>query len=226
MEFDVSQLSNHICINESLKNDAYSVRYHSYVSVKFITENDSGLFIDQFDHLANNFTFLLKKEQKPVATLRASVYRKQLNWLGMPCLSEGFDNEINELADKFDYIIEVNRLAVLPGQGDFNAVAPLALFTNMILMQRAFPNAAMVCAASSSHKRFYQRLGMKQLCDVAPRPNAEIPLTLMMVDLTDCEFLAGNYLTPEEANKLAAHVSDEQFTALFRPNAVCELETA
>lgn len=206
----MEKITNHLCNNQELKNQAYKVRHDAYVSVEFIQPQSSGLFVDEFDPLDNNFTFLLKRDSVPVATVRASVYQKERQWVGMPCLSEGFGKEINELCNEFDCIIEMNRLAVLPGIKDLQAMAPLALFTNVEIFRSHFKNAALVCASGKSHVRFYQRLGFKQHCEMLPRPNAEIDLTLMVKPLDHNGTQINQYISEKDVQQLSAKPTQQE----------------
>ncbi|UTV30201.1 N-acyl amino acid synthase FeeM domain-containing protein [Photobacterium atrarenae] len=180
MELD--NLTTQLCVTEEEKITAYNIRYQAYTTVGYNPVCTTGLFTDPFDAAPNNFTFLLKERGKPVATVRASVLHRPRGWVQVPCKG-GFEPEFSRLEQEYDTIVEMGRLAVLPDVRGLASLAPLALFCCIYMLDERFGRTAIVCGSSKKHKRFYQRLGMKSLCDFGPRPNTAIDLTLMAKSL-------------------------------------------
>ncbi|UXI03963.1 GNAT family N-acetyltransferase [Photobacterium sp. TY1-4] len=201
MELD--KLTTQLCVTEEEKITAYNIRYQAYTTVGYNPLCTSGLFTDPFDAEPNNFTFLLKEGTKPVATVRASVLHRPIGWTQVPCKG-GFEPEFALLEQEYDTIVEMGRLAVLPDVRGLASLAPLALFCCIYTLDERFGRTALVCGSSKKHRRFYQRLGMKSLCDFAPRPNTAIDLTLMAKTLDLDEFIesAGAHLDEATIRRL------------------------
>lgn len=206
MQYD--NLTNHICRTEEEKITAYNIRYQAYTTVGYNPVSTRGLFSDEFDEKPNNITFLLKDNGKPFATVRGSILHRPLGWVDIPCKG-GFETEFAELEEEFDTIIEMGRLAVIPEKRGLASIAPLALFSNIYMVAERFGKTAIVCGSSKKHKRFYERLGMKSMCDFAPRPNTAIDLTLMMKELNLDEFIKRGYLDEVTIRRLIPSFPEE-----------------
>lgn len=208
MPLQYQRLSNHICLTEEDKLTAYNIRYQAYTLVGYIEQNDQGLFTDFFDKKPNNITFLLKENDLPVATIRASILHRPLGWVDIPCKS-GFEPEFAELEKEYDTIIEMGRLAVIPEKRGLEALAPLALFSCAYFALEKLGKTALVCAAGKKHKRFYERLGMTSQCGFAPRPNAAIDLTLMAKPCCLDTFIEKNHLDEVTVRRLIPSLDEE-----------------
>ncbi|MCW8329939.1 hypothetical protein MD588_14110 [Photobacterium sp. SDRW27] len=208
MQYD--SLTNHLCRTVEEKITAYNIRYQAYTTVGYNPVCTRGLFTDAYDEKPNNLSFLLKDKGKPVATVRASILHRPAGWIDVPCKG-GFEPEFAELEKQYDTIIEMGRLAVLPEVRGIESVAPLALFSNIYMIDERFGRTAIVCGSSKKHKRFYERLGMKSLCSFAPRPNTAIDLTLMAKDLDLNEFIGRGYMDEKTIRRLIPTFPNELF---------------
>lgn len=206
MQYD--RLSNHLCLTEEEKITAYNIRYQAYTTVGYNPVCTHGLFTDIYDEKPNNISFLLKDNGKPVATVRASILHRPFGWGDIPCKG-GFEPEFAVLEKEYDTIIEMGRLAVTPELRGLESVAPLALFSNIYMIDERFGRTAIVCGSSKKHKRFYERLGMKSLCGFAPRPNTAIDLTLMAKRLDLKEFIDSGYLDEKTIRRLIPSFPEE-----------------
>ncbi|WP_299012996.1 hypothetical protein [uncultured Photobacterium sp.] len=214
MQYD--SLTNHVCRTEEEKITAYNIRYQAYTTVGYNPVCTRGLFTDKYDEKPNNISFLLKDNGKPFATVRASILHRPLGWVDIPCKG-GFESEFAELEKEYDTIIEMGRLAVIPEKRGLESVAPLALFSNIYMIDERFGRTAIVCGSSKKHKRFYERLGMKSLCGFAPRPNTAIDLTLMAKDLDLDEFISRGYLDEYTIRRLIPTFPDDVIKKISQP---------
>ncbi|WP_119394737.1 N-acyl amino acid synthase FeeM domain-containing protein [Salinibius halmophilus] len=209
---DFSKLSTHLCVTPEEKITAGNIRYQAYCTVEYNPPDKVGLFNDELDAKDNHFSFLAKLDGIPFATMRAGVITDRPGWDAITC-QPGFVDEIADLKTRFDGIVEMGRLAVLPGYSDHSAMAPIALFLGLHWFQRAFDNLGLVCTTGRSHKRFYERHGFKQVTDFAPRPNAAIDLALMVKDASHDRPDTHPMLSEEEVLRLMPtipdHISDQ-----------------
>ncbi len=68
-----TDLSARLALDEQTKADAYGVRHASYLSGGFIDPLPGGLFSDAFDLNPNNYTVVIYKLNRPVASVRLCV---------------------------------------------------------------------------------------------------------------------------------------------------------
>ena len=148
--------------------------------------------------------------------MRASVLCPPLNWNTLPCKA-GFEAEIAQLLGEYDAVIEMGRLAVLKDFADLQMQAPIMLFANAFIPASMFENVAVVCCSSKAHMRFYQRMGMKKMCEVLPRPNAAVDLTLMAHRWDHECFLKEVHISTLEAKALMAKIPAALKDQLFPP---------
>lgn len=162
---------------------AYNIRYQAYTSVGYESVSCSGLFTDALDGQPAHRTFLLYREQAPVATIRVSTLCHANGWLDLPCKS-GFEALIQTYAQQYHALIEMNRMAVLPGVSDDAVSLPMMLFCALYSVAQHFDDVLLCCASGKQHARLYQRMGFERQTEFADRPNAGLPLALMTKSLT------------------------------------------
>lgn len=179
-----TEFTSRLCDSQELLWLAQNIRYQAYVDVGYEPMNAQGLFQDRYDSLDNQRTYLLYHHGRPMATIRASIACVRLGWRDL-CCRAGFDEQISALEQRYDAVIEMNRLAVLPSERDYSASAPLHLFATVFELAKDFDSVLLCCASGRHHQRFYQRLGFSRQTDFAPMPDAAIELALMTKTLTN-----------------------------------------
>lgn len=214
--FDFSKLTTHLCVSPEEKITAGNIRYQAYCSVEYNPPDKIGLFNDELDAKPNHFSFMAKLDGIPFATMRAGVLTGQPGWDAITC-QPGFSQEIAGLKDQYDAVVEMGRLAVLPGYRDFSAQAPIAMFLALHWFQQSFDSLGLVCTSGRSHKRFYERHGFKKVTDFAPRPNAAIELALMVKDASHDHPGSHPILTEEEVLRLQPKIPEAVTEQLLLP---------
>lgn len=170
------------CLTPESMIVASNIRYQAYTSVGYEPVSTSGLFTDEFDGFSGNQTFLLYRHGRPVATVRSSIASLELGLKALPC-SKAFDPIITHYLQHYSVLVEMNRMAVLPGCNDDRASIPMMLFSAVFPLVKQYGSVLLCCASGKQHARYYQRMGFLRQTDFADRPGAGLPLALLTKEL-------------------------------------------
>ncbi|OLQ73331.1 hypothetical protein BIT28_21615 [Photobacterium proteolyticum] len=212
---DLDSLNNHYCSNPELLNDAYAIRYQAYLQQGYIEANTQQRLEDEFDSMPNNHTFVLKCNQRSIASLRVSVIKQQPGWLDIP-VKRLFPEVFTELENKYDTLMELNRLTVLPEITDFSATVPLALFANPMHLTELSGKTLVICAARKNHKRFYERLGFRKITDYKRYPTLKFDTAMFVSEWDPDKDRLGQYPLKAHYSQLKPVLSDTELAQMFR----------
>ena len=176
---DMHSLNNQYCSTPELLDDAYAIRYQAYLQQGYIEANPQQRLADEFDSMPNNHTFVLQHKDQAIASLRVSIIKQQPGWLDIP-VKRLFPEIFTELEEKYDTLMELNRLTVLPDITDFSATVPMALFASPMHLTDISGKTLVICAARKNHKRFYERLGFRKITNYKRYPTLKFDTAMFV----------------------------------------------
>ncbi|WP_243429896.1 N-acyl amino acid synthase FeeM domain-containing protein [Acetobacter sacchari] len=177
-----------IALDPKTRQDAFRLRYESYLYFGYISPNDDELFFDEYDSLPNSRTVVLYRFGVPVGSVRTCLLTTRGGQRGASPASHAFPEEVER-------ILAGNRPS---GHGGFRAVettrlvrSPSALnSTGLIFMlyrMAAYIGIAadaeiLLACVREEHVSFYQRLGYSSKTGLRPYPGLHCPMLLMACD--------------------------------------------
>ena len=162
-------LTARLAVNPQTQNDAYAVRYKSYLSGGYIDQKADGVFCDPYDTLPNSQSLVIYKQKRPVASVRVCILDTDptlTGWSNIPA-SNIFPDEVKALLDDVPNqtsntsgtarAIEINRLVRHPDFAtDYSLV--FALFRLATFMVYYHETDLMMSCVRRNHGGFYKRL--------------------------------------------------------------------
>jgi hypothetical protein len=134
--------------------DAFRLRYRCYRRSGAITACAEERFSDDFDGLANQFTFLLRSGGEAVATVRISVVRPDLGWTVAPSARVFGDHEaFRSIAG--ESFVEASRLCF---HEQARRDVLYRLVANMAALSDAFTSRWLLACPREEHTHIYERL--------------------------------------------------------------------
>jgi hypothetical protein len=88
------------------------MRYKSYSADRYIEENSSGKFLDEYDNTSGSINFLAYQGCKAIGSMRACVY-DPLKDAKVPAM-EIFDKEIQDNLGYNETFVEINKFVIDP----------------------------------------------------------------------------------------------------------------
>ncbi|HEY4040536.1 MAG TPA: hypothetical protein VGM32_01690 [Rhodopila sp.] len=177
-----TQYSARLALDPQTKQDAYRLRYQSYLASGFIEPNETGLFQDQYDSLPNCQTTVIYDQGVAVASVRTCTLA-----FGSSQRSPAIDTypqEVAELLRQSSTIgiggrgIETTRLVRSPvGENNQGLVFLLYRLAGYLGM-RAHTQVLLACVRQN-HVPFYRRLGYDPVTPPRPYPGLSCPMLLM-----------------------------------------------
>jgi hypothetical protein len=171
-----------LALDRQTKEDAYRLRYDSYLASDFIEPNETRLFQDPYDDLANCQSIVLYDQAVPLASVRTCTLA-----FGSGQRSPAMDlypKEVNALLSQRSTIgaggrgIEATRLVrsriAENNQGLVFLLYRLAGYVGMM----AHTQILLACVRQN-HVPFYRRLGYNSLTAPGPYPGLNCPMQLM-----------------------------------------------
>jgi hypothetical protein len=153
---------------EPVRQDAYHIRYHGYLSHSHIKPDESESWSDQFDHAIYAPSIVIYDDNRPVGTVRLCTYDPA----GPRSMSQAlpsadlFDLTLNRvsghfgISDRRPKIVEISKLAKLPEyESDFHIT--MALFKMLKLVVAALYADIIIVAVRAQHMNLYRRLGFE-----------------------------------------------------------------
>ncbi len=165
----LEDLTARLAIDEQTQNDAYEVRYKSYLSGDYIDPKASETFSDPYDEMPNSQSMVIYKKQRPVASVRVCILDTDpalTGWSDIPAANI-FPDEVKALlaevpnrtgnTAKPARAIEINRLVRHPDFAtDYSLV--FALFRLATFMVYYHETDFMMSCVRRNHSGFYKRL--------------------------------------------------------------------
>ncbi len=167
--------------NQALLQSAFGVRYRGYRHENFIEENESGVFVDEFDLSPNTETFTASVDGHPAGTIRVLHRRPDEPWSVLTACS-AFGDVLDQALPADACCIEVNRFAVEPQfQGLRGHRVKLALLKAALMTAAESGIEHVIGAVRSEHMPFYQNfLGMTAHGSPRRYPGLRFDATLMV----------------------------------------------
>jgi ribosomal protein L34E len=174
-----------LAIDETVKKDAYRVRYRSYFTSGYIQSNSSGLFSDGYDDMPNSKTVVIYDGSHAVASVRVCVLNRDTNDTS-PAL-DTYPEEVTRLlnADKFNAFggraIEVTRLVRSP-EAENNQGLVFLLYRMAGYISLCAHTQTYLACVRTNHAPFYRRLGYDAASEPRPYPGLSCKMQLMASD--------------------------------------------
>jgi ribosomal protein L34E len=174
-----------LATSEKVLEDAYRLRYRSYLASGFIDENPTGLFRDRYDEMFNADTVVLYDEEIPVASVRVCLLERGTDYTS-PAM-DTFPEEVSALLnarpnDAFaGRAIEVTRLVRSP-EAENNQGLVFLLYRSAGYIALCHHTQIFLACVRSNHSPFYKRLGYSAASELRPYPGLSCKMQLMASD--------------------------------------------
>lgn len=165
--------------------DAFRLRYRSYLAGGFIQANPSETFRDHYDDLPNADTVVLYDDGAPVASVRVCRLQRGTDYTspGMTAFPEEVAALLN--ADPDDGFagraIEVTRLVRSP-EAENNQGLVFLLYRLAGWIALCHHTQIFLACVRANHAPFYRRLGYSAASELRPYPGLSCPMLLMSSD--------------------------------------------
>jgi hypothetical protein len=185
-------LTARLALDEQTRNDAYSVRYLSYLSGGFIDPLPEALFSDADDAKPNAQCVVIYKHGRPVASVRMCVLDLTpglTGWDEIPA-SRIFPEDVSALAASISHgrparMMEINRLVRHPDYAtDFELVFVLFRFVSYMLHVKSAD--MMLNCVRKNHSPFYRRMHFEYVA--GPRRYAGVKFETNLMACPEANF--------------------------------------
>jgi hypothetical protein len=202
------------CRTEKELSDVIKLRYISYRNVEAIEENAEGIFKDKYDPMANSISCMVREGNAPVASVRACIYNKELDFLTLPAF-EVYSQEIEKELGLGKKLIEANRFVIHPGKMDAKDLFKIP-FRFIILNALKFKCDHIMAAVRPKHVPLYRRvLDMEPISTPKKYPGINVNMILMA---GDCAHIKSKVLereavfqiTQDEINNYLPELNSQQ----------------
>lgn len=176
-----------LAVNDRVREDAYRLRYRSYLSQGHIKPLSSGLFHDAYDELPNARTVVIYDDTHPLASVRVCLLSRD-GMFGSPA-ADTFGPEVRTLlaregGDAFaGRAVESNRLVRAPEAANNQGLVFLLYRMAGYLALCHHAQMSLACVRTN-HKPFYRRLGYEQVSEPRPYPGLDCEMQLMVCSRT------------------------------------------
>lgn len=171
-----------LATSEKVREDAYRLRYRSYLAGGFIEENPSRMFRDHYDDMPNAETIVLYDNGSPVGSVRVCFLERGTDYTS-PAL-DTFPDEVSALLnanpnDAFaGRAIEVTRLVRSP-EAENNQGLVFLLYRMAGYVALCHHTQLFLACVRSNHAPFYKRLGYLAASEPKPYPGLSCNMLLM-----------------------------------------------
>ena len=168
------------------RNEAFRLRYDSYLHQGYIGPNEFGIFPDRYDELVNSRTIVVYDDDGPVGSVRVCLLGHAE--YAAPA-SESFGAEIERMLDDLPpetFAAEITRLVRSPSSANDQALVFLLYrLANYIgFVERV---VLLLASVRRNHATFYKRLGFDTVSEPRAYPGLNCPMQLMRCDRTNYE---------------------------------------
>lgn len=174
-----------LALDESVRQDAYKLRYRSYRASGYIDKNELKLFSDRYDSMASVSTVVIYEGDFAVASVRTCLLARDTS-LTSPAL-EAFPEEVRQILGKdVDNAfagrgIEVTRLVRAPEAENNQGLVFLLYRIAGYIAMRTHSQIHLACVRAN-HAPFYRRLGYSAASEPRSYPGLKCPMLLMASD--------------------------------------------
>lgn len=152
------ELVTKLCLDEEALQQAFRLRYASYLDKAFIAPSDDKLFFDIYDTLPNCVTFGVYDSGEMVASIRACVYAPLRGWNDIPVAQRFGEAFIRWVAVR-NVTIEWNRFVICPQYRSDPTAVEIALLSSVPFIAGFFQSVSFMAAVRERHVKFYRRFG-------------------------------------------------------------------
>lgn len=169
-----------LALDPQTREDAYRLRYESYLTSGFIEPNETELFRDQYDKLPNCQTIVLYDDGVPVASVRTCTFGSGQRSPAM----DAYPQEVSELLSQQSTMglrgrgIETTRLVRSPAAENNQGLVFLLYRMAGYIGMMAHTQILLACVRRN-HVSFYRRLGYTPAAAPRPYPGLNCPMQLM-----------------------------------------------
>lgn len=174
-----------LAISEKVRQDAYRLRYRSYLAAGYIERNDAGLFMDRYDSMRSASTVVIYDGDRAVASVRTCLLARGTD-LTSPAL-DTFPEEVQALLDSnpddtfAGRAIEATRLVRSPEVENNQGLVFLLYRMAGYVALCAHSQVHLACVRAN-HAPFYRRLGYTAASEPRLYPGLNCKMQLMASD--------------------------------------------
>lgn len=172
-----------LAVDPKTHEDAYRLRYESYLTSGYIEPNESGRFVDDYDGMANSRTVVIYRDDVPLASVRVSflVSGSDLRSPG----ADTFPEAVNRILKDASFSpsgpgrgLELTRLVRSPEAQNNQGLVFLLYRIAGYLGMMSHAQVGFACVRKN-HVSFYKRLGYQPETELRPYPGLNCPMQLM-----------------------------------------------
>ena len=177
-----TRYSARLAVDPQTKQEAYRLRYDSYLASGYIQPNETGLFQDLYDELPNCQTVVIYDEGVPSASVR--VCTLAFGSHKRSPASDAFPEEVRKLLNEQTAIgtgargIETTRLVRSPA-AENNQGLVFLLYRMAGFLGMSAHTQILVACVRRNHAPFYKRLGYEPVTEPRAYPGLNCPMQLM-----------------------------------------------
>jgi ribosomal protein L34E len=174
-----------LAVDDSVRDDAFRLRYCSYVAGNHIEPNTSCRFKDIYDDMPNASTIVIYDRGVAVASVRTCTLARGTD-LTSPA-RDAFRIEVDDLLDRdagspfSGRGIEVTRLVRSP-EAENNQGLVFLLYRMAGYIALCAHSQVHLACIRENHTPFYRRLGYEAASELRPYPGLSCPMRLMASD--------------------------------------------
>lgn len=168
-----------------LLDTVFKMRYESYSGKEFIEENNSKLFMDEYDGLANSTSYLTFHNQKAIGSIRGCMYDPTKE-LPIP-IADVFYHEIENAIGFNHSMLEINKFVIAPHfQRRGGLRARFMIYDNVVSSAVEQGAEFLVAGVREEHIEYNKAMfGFELASDLRSYPHLKFKTALMMC--TDIE---------------------------------------
>ena len=170
-----------IALDKQTAEDAFRVRYASYLESGFIDPNPDRIFRDEFDYLPNTTTIVVYHGEKAVASVRVCFLSQPVRDApSHHAFSQEVDGVLAEVTGGCDTveIVEITRLVRSPECANNQGLVFL-LYRLAAYLALRHDVQAILSSVRRNHIGFYHRLGFEEIAGPLPYPGLKCPMHLL-----------------------------------------------
>ncbi|MBP0614648.1 N-acyl amino acid synthase FeeM domain-containing protein [Jiella mangrovi] len=174
-----------LAVSESVRDDAFRLRYRSYVAGGHIEPNSSGRFKDIYDDMPNASTVVIYDQGAAVASVRTCTLARGTD-LTSPA-RDAFRKEVDDLLNRDTHSlfsgrgIEVTRLVRSP-EAENNQGLVFLLYRMAGYIALCAHSQVHLACVRENHTPFYRRLGYEPASELRAYPGLSCQMRLMASD--------------------------------------------
>lgn len=174
-----------LAVSDAVRDDAFDVRYRSYVAGGHIQPNAAERFRDNYDDIPNASTIVIYDGARAIASVRTCTLARGTD-LTSPA-RDAFRDEVDALLAKdpsgpfSGRGIEVTRLVRSP-EAENNQGLVFLLYRMAGYVALCAHSQVHLACVRSNHAPFYRRLGYEPASALKPYPGLSCPMMLMASD--------------------------------------------